>query len=295
MEHVSSKADNRGRFVCAGNDKAAIVTSFADLRPEATAQRRMQAMIESSPYMTAQRRLARSITGAIQKKDNAKTSIGGVPDNTDIPDLPQALVTKLQAAVADASKRQAALNDLYAHLGAIIDNVDNFTYKDTNSYYGLNEVIDPKNPDSKMRISISSAAFAKGAAVVYSTARHELIHSEQMRLVPDDPAQMSDPFFYHDEAKSGGFIGLVQHAMQEIETYSWEIEHAAETGVDNNYVVSRVASLKAYYNDLYTYAMKLGKNQRITFKAYVEKAQSMAEGVLDAKGEKGYKKKITWL
>ena len=217
----------------------------------------------------------------------------GTTTGSSVPDLPKNLEARIASAHTD-QERQAALDALYIYLDNfhIIPNTKKFHYQKSGKDYGLTEIEDPKTQE--MKITIYGHAFDAGSAVVYSTVRHELIHAQQNQLEPDIITDANDPVFYTAENQVGGFIGPVQHAMQEIETHVWEIEHSNETGVDLRHINNRYQALNTYYNDLITYANKLGTSQRRNWKAYVRKARDSAERVL--RGHQGFKKgTITWL
>lgn len=81
-----------------------------------------------------------------------------------------------------------------------------------------------------------------------------------------------------------GNIDRAIEAMQEIETYVWEIENAGQTGTAGNvsFLTTRYKGLGNYYSDLCTYAGGIGKNQQADWKDYILRAKVAAENVLSA-------------
>lgn len=99
-------------------------------------------------------------------------------------------------------------------------------------------------------ITVYADAFNGGAAQLYSTMRHELIHAAQRSMVPDEgQAAATDDVMFEDlyEADTGvDTRHTLQLPLQEIETHVWELTHAGETGIEAGYRGDTVTYLLQY-------------------------------------------------
>lgn len=245
----------------------------------------------------------------IQRALAAQSSLAPASTGS-VPDLPSALVTKLTNAclpTATDQEREDVLKEIYDELQpkGIIDNVDrnDFIYGGPDpDTYGITDPIDNTSspPPNKVRVIIYSAAFNGGPATVYSTIRHELIHAEQYRSVPSaTPA--NDPFFYAERGKGAdkkvlrgqGSEAALIVVLSEIETYSWEINHASETGVEKEHTAGiklpgkqqtfkeqRIDELKTLYGNLIQYSDELSYAKQAKWREYILRAKTLAETTL---------------
>jgi hypothetical protein len=249
----------------------------------------------------------------IQRAVAAKDSLA-LASAKEVPDLPQSLVDELKKACQSTAKdtdRQKVLDDLYQYLKtgsakSIIDNVDKLKYGGLDATtYGVTVEIPNQRPNfaNKVQVKIFSAAFDSGAAVVYTTIRHELIHAEQYRQTPST-APENDPFFYAARGKTGDKKALkggtsteqaLKQVLDEIETYSWEITHAGETGVQGStYLDQRVKELGFLYDNLIKYSGELTPARQPTWKNLIAKAEQMVEDAMKSQNTPLVKRTIKW-
>ncbi len=285
-DHKSHSAANEASQTLSGGESA---VRFVDNRPEAVAQQKLQETVNRSPrafQLSAQLKameLARpSGAAATVQKIAVTTPAGDLGESADVPALPTALVTQINNADTP-DLRQAALDALYAHVQTegLLDETDNVTglaYTEA-TYFGIAQP-DPAAPDN-VTIEITNLAFAAGAAVVYTSLRHELIHAEQYRQEPDDVADVGDTVSYMDTNELGGAIGRVQHAIQEVDTHVWELDNAANTGVDDAFRTQRAQALHGYYTTLARDVAGLGRLQIARWEPYINRAVTQAQRALD--------------
>lgn len=272
-------------------------------------QRELNQPASLSPLTAMQHSFPGNSNIVLQRALAAQSSLAPASTGS-VPDLPSALVTKLTNAclpTATDQEREDVLKDIYDELQpkGIIDNVDrnDFIYggQDPDTY-GITDPIDNTSspPPNKVRVIIYSAAFNGGAATVYSTIRHELIHAEQYRNVPSaTPA--SDPFFYAERGKGAdkkvlrgqGSEAALIVVLSEIETYSWEIAHASETGVEKEHRAGiklpgkqqtfkeqRTDELMTLYGNLIRYSDELSYPKQVKWREYILRAKTLAETTL---------------
>jgi hypothetical protein len=178
-----------------------------------------------------------------------------------VPDLTVRLVKAIQNAAA-AEARRNVLRDLKQYLidKGVVDDPDltQITYNgraNGNNQALTGYVLPPNqhviNDDTPITITVYPSAFAAGPAALYSTIRHELIHAAQRMKVPDDPTEMTDDYIQEDIYTQIGqrTTASLQIPMQEIEAHVWEVNHANETGINEQYNTTTLNML-AHYIDL---------------------------------------------
>ncbi|MFH8440754.1 hypothetical protein ACH4D3_05895 [Streptomyces sp. NPDC018026] len=217
-----------------------------------------------------------------------------------VPDLPAELVRRIGTAAP--GERQQLLMDMFTHvmqrMPAPTDEVGiegmqnlhrnaKIVYKNTDAGAGKAMAVtqeallkDGESPgEQQVTLTFHRNLFTLGAAALYSTLRHELIHVAQRSLAPDeDRADGGDAHIFNDPmadtATGGPTMKTLQLPMQEIEAHVWELEHTGETGIDDAHLRSTVHYLVEYTNTLSTNLT--GKNvtaqQFAYWKAYVEKS-----------------------
>jgi hypothetical protein len=168
-----------------------------------------------------------------------------------VPDLPDELVKKIQAAKSDGD-RQKVLEELYQLLQArgivhkkIIQAGLSMKYVTIKKEeFGQFLSYSNKPPE----LEITPDAFAS-APLLYSTIRHELIHGEQFRLEDRENVKAGDKpeFVYQDLDQQHSSIGaaFVENAS-EVETHAWEIVASESTGTDAEYVKNRKEKLNGF-------------------------------------------------
>jgi hypothetical protein len=171
-----------------------------------------------------------------------------------VPDLSNALVTQIQDA-DDSTKRQQVLDDLLNYLDTkgVVDRPNGteqviIEYEDQPNAANATTQAAGNNPNDPVRITVYSTAFDDGPSVLYSTLRHELIHSAQRMLETDENAASDDEYMHEDvngSAPGPDTSTTLQLPLQEIETHTWELLHADETGISAN-----ATYMQATINDL---------------------------------------------
>lgn len=238
--------------------------------------------------------IGRTPHGVMQRIAKAKGNISQ-PDaslaSAVVPDLPQTRVAQIQGA-NDKTSRQTVLTELLDFLdaqGVVDDRARTDVVYDDQQHPTSNAVTQAvgTGDNDPVRITVYKNAFDSGPAVLYSTLRHELIHAGQRQLVPDDTqAEATDDYMHDDlldQAPGNGTLYTkddLELPLQEIETHTWELLHASQTGVNTNqdYMDSTVNDLVRYavtlihtvYND-----QKLLDDAFAYWRNYLDKAVAM--------------------
>lgn len=235
----------------------------------------------------------------VQLVAKSKASINQPDANSasqQVPDLTQNLVDQI-AAADDATKRQTVLNDLVNMLntkGAVDDaNLTEVVY--VAQQVGSNNAVTQttgQDPTDKVRITVYPKAFEGGAPVLYSTLRHELIHAGQRLNSPDeDETSFDDDYMQEDlyEGAKGRDADTwtdIERPLQEIETHTWELLHARETGIaqmtDTTYMDSTVNDLATYTATLIQSVVAMPDEAFAYWYNYMLKAVPMLQEVADA-------------
>lgn len=253
--------------------------------------------------------------GTVQRAKDAKKSIdqpvlGNDPDDgsADVPDLPNSLVAEIASANTPI-KRTTVLQNLKAYL--VVKEAISNTTEDGGATYPVNIVYDDTAGGeegvtladldaNEVNITIYAGAFASPAKL-YSVLRHELIHAAQRIDLPDEVVTSAgDKYFYEDsdensitnvimdDVKRDLIRSNIMLGVQEIETYSWEIEHAGETGIDNGYYRTTTRLLRDYVVGMNATARYLNGHRGVDnngaildyWKPYIKKACGMASAAL---------------
>lgn len=223
----------------------------------------------------------------LQLFPNSKQSIKQ-PDikdqSKDIPDLPSDIVKSITGVPGSKKDGQLMLDELvkYLILSGIVDDpkrtIIEYIHSDGSGKYGLTEITGTGDSDP-VKVKIYRSAFKDGAATVYSTVRHELIHVGQRLLVPDEKEADSKDDYMHeniyDKDVGVSTTKTIQINLQEIETHTWEILHSKETGVNEKYIEATIKDLFDYSTALIKNIPKLDKTQFLYWKGYFKKAIDM--------------------
>ncbi|MEU4048779.1 hypothetical protein AB0F09_06130 [Streptomyces olivaceus] len=202
--------------------------------------------------------------------------------SAEVPDLPATLTEAIRNARSSAERNAvlqellayilARFTDLYSYFGIREDQTDilaNLTQRVQVAYSNarngamahtqehLGQSADDEQVDAPpIMITVYRAAFQGGAAQLYSTLRHELIHAAQRSMVPDEgQAAATDDVMFEDLYEQGTGVptrSSLQLPMQEIETHVWELTHSHETGVGAGYQNDTVEYLVQYAEQLTT-------------------------------------------
>lgn len=227
----------------------------------------------------------------------SKDSIEPPDDPSDVvPDLTPELVDQITAATTPG-KRKQVLKALLAYLaarGAVDDpNKTRLRYGDEDNRNAAVTKAEGMEDHDPVRITVYRNAFAS-PSILYSVLRHELIHVGQRLNVADDgAASMQDEFMHeniYDELGQKTRLTL-QLPLQEIETHVWELDHAGETGIGQEYRIETVTQLVHYVNRV---VAAIGREDVVSDKAYdywmgyIYKAKMMLDNCVtgsDALGE----------
>ncbi|MBT2410301.1 hypothetical protein J7I94_06975 [Streptomyces sp. ISL-12] len=199
--------------------------------------------------------------------------------SAEVPDLPRELVDAIGRARSAAERREVLVrmrdyilerfNDLHI-FGALSEEQTGllaqlyqrvhvtYSHVRTGAMAHTQELLGQATGDridaAPIVITVYRAAFEGGAAQLYSTLRHELIHAVQRSMVPDEgQASATDDVMYEDLYEAGTGVptrNTLQLPLQEIETHVWELTHAGETGVDAGYRADTVTYLLQYAESL---------------------------------------------
>lgn len=245
----------------------------------------------------------------VQRVKDAKKSIaqpapgmGGADGSAAVPDLPNALVIEINGANT-VTKRKNVLKNLKTYLDG--NEAISNTTTDGSKTYGVTLAYDDGLAEAgttialarTVRIEIGPGAF-DNAAKLYSVLRHELIHAAQ-RIDWPDQAQTNagDHYFFEDgdpnsvtnQLQNPDFTDVRRDIMlgvQEVETHTWELDHAAQTGIDDAYYRETVGYLIGYINAMDATVRNLyaaGNRQNIIdyWTPYIQSACEMAEASLN--------------
>ncbi|WP_374693820.1 hypothetical protein [Streptomyces sp. VNUA74] len=221
-----------------------------------------------------------------------------------VPDLPQELVAAIGQAQT-AAQRRAVLQQLLTYIMGRFDqlNVSGLLTGDQaglleNLYQRVQVGYSHTRPGAMAHtqeqlgratgaqidsppivITVYRSAFDGGAAQLYSTLRHELIHAVQRSMVPDEgQAAATDDVMFEDLYEPATGVptrNSLQLPLQEIETHVWELTHAGETGIDGGYAADTVTYLLQYAQQLTQGVARVTADQFAYWVNYLARAVGM--------------------
>ena len=282
---------------------------------------------------------ASSAVAPVQRAPDPRGSIeqpGVDAASATVPDLTHQLVTQIEGA-STAAQRHEVLQALVAYLrgkeAVLTTNLDQqpvtleVTYSSErggNHFADTRQVpADPNSdvltPNAIVRIVVFHDAF-ESPSILYSTLRHELIHVAQRLNAPDEEAtgtQEDDEFIFedfeeplnNDDRVNGNRTAAIkenlQLPLQELEAHAWEILHARETRIADDYFRATIDYMNDYAQKLIHYVRALTQEHDVVagrlvayWRGYVCKGlnetQAAYDAILHANGVDNPDERLSW-